>query len=173
MTVRVSTALMLALLLPLSAPSLAQEPPGTDTESRKVLEEIRAAELRMDPKARNRDVEKWLDIVTADFNEFDNYYPFLLEGHESHRATQGALDQYDRRPAPTRPGAKRISHIQVFGDVAVVSTSSVEKGDPVSGGVHQRRKFTMVWVKDGGDWKLAHCNCSWVSTPDGLAYPPW
>jgi ketosteroid isomerase-like protein len=173
MSIRGSAPLLLALLLPLSAPSAGEEPPGPDAESRRVLEEIRAAERRMDPNVRNRDVEKWLDIVTADFNEFDNYYPFLLEGHDAHRATQGALDQYDKRPAPTHPGAKRISHIQLFGDVAVVSTSSVEKGDPVSGGAQQRRKFTMVWVKDGAGWKLAHCNCSWVSTTEGLAYPPW
>lgn len=144
--------------------------------SQLALEEILTTQKGLSLEGRDNndpDGAKWGALITSDFTEFNPLWPYRLEGKAMNIALQVAYDA-NNKPAPTPPvpGATHPKPtIQLYGNVAIVSAASVRQGEPiVRGGFMQQRKTSQVWVKTGGKWQLAHCDCEWLSGPDGIPY---
>ncbi len=110
------------------------------------------------------DVSAAMKDVSDDYTEFNPGTPNRLDGKalNTRLAEANALSS-------TRLvlGEMTNPHVQVYGDVAVLSYNFVGMVKGNDGVVNSFfGKSTRVYVKEGGDWKLVHANFAPVTLPD-------
>ncbi len=111
------------------------------------------------------DVSAAMKMVANDYTEFNPDIPIRLDGKALNtRLTEAAALDSGRLVLAemTNP------HVQVYGDVAILSYNFVGMAKSGDGEVNTfLAKSTRVYVKKGRDWKLVHANFGPVTVPDG------
>ena len=110
------------------------------------------------------DVSAAMKDVADDYTEFNPGTPTRLDGKAlSTRIAEANALSSSRLVL----GEMANPHVQVYGDVAVLSYNFVGMVKGSDGEVTSFfAKSTRVYVKDGGDWKLVHANFAPVTLPD-------
>jgi len=111
------------------------------------------------------DVSAAMKVLADDYTEFNPDAPIRLDGKAliTRISEATALDSGRLVLAEmTNP------HVQVYGDVAILSYNFVGMAKSGDGEVNTfLAKSTRVYVKKGRDWKLVHANFGPVTVPDG------
>jgi hypothetical protein len=164
--------LALAALAPFAA-AAAPSAPATRAPQAMTAEETRAmaqimARLKLlGSEMRTENPQEYARLLASDYTEFDPYYPFLLAVPRGDIVRlQQVWDKYEKvRPAPR---ADKTVRLQLYGDVAIITTTSYFKGQAIPAGPLAAHKSVIVYVRQDGEWVLSHCHDGRVAGADGL-----
>ena len=111
-----------------------------------------------------KDVPASMETLADDYTEFNPGVPTRLDGKDLitrlGEATAGGSQQFVAAEMAN-------PHVQVYGDVAVLSYNFVGMTKDHNGEVDTfLAKSSRVYVKQGGDWMLVHANFGPVTVPD-------
>ncbi len=159
--------LVFAALFGLAGRGFAAESVSKEDRDAQVRAEITAQTTRLLKESRNGDTEIFAQMIAPDYAEFNPWFPFLVDPPKAVSvAMEKAWDLYDKQPKTDR--AHKIEKIQVYGDAALVTFTSVAKGAPVGGGFMTQAKFLSVYVKMNGIWVLVATHDGRRVGPDGI-----
>jgi hypothetical protein len=126
----------------ISTASQSKKASSAKPDAKVEQELIRAEEESLDAWLR-KDVRKMGELLADNYSEID------FEGKVNDRAR--ALELVANPPMKFDSIKLSDFKVSAYGDVAVVTGLSTATG-PISG----QARFTDVWVKQGGKWKLTH-----------------
>ena len=152
--------LLMALMLPLAGPVLAQRAGPTQTQA--LTDEIAAADLALFSAFFDRcDIAALKGMVTDDFEMFHDKNGYMtksgkefIAGIEQTCARQKAGTDYRARRELV-PGSLRVYPLKDYGavEVGVHRFYQLLPGKPEK--LVEVSQFTHVWKKDAGVWKMA------------------
>jgi hypothetical protein len=122
-------------------------------------------------------LDRWLQADTAaygrrfdeDATYFDTYAPARIDGRDALERHLGGIAQSMRQLLASRGKQALDRHemlrprVQQFGDVAILTYDWVAHFDADS----QAWRATVVYRRDGDDWRVAHAHWSVVQPPQG------
>ena len=140
---------------------------ASNDHDEKIRQEILGQAEREKKEARNGDSGIFANMIAEDYAEFNPFFPFLLDAPKSVSVElEKAWDAFDKLPRTDR--SHTIQKIQVYGDVALLTYTSISKGTVVGPGFMNQAKFLIVYVKRNGVWVLAFTHDGRRTGPDGL-----
>ncbi len=156
----------LALILSAVAAQAAPPPPMTPA-GKQAMEQIMAQLKKLGSDMRSTNPHEYAELLAHDYTEFDPYYPFMLNvPRDDIVALQQVWDTYEK-VSPAERATKAV-RLQLYGDVAIITTTSYYQGQAIPAGPMAAHKSMIVYVKQGGAWILSHCHDGRVAGADGL-----
>ena len=150
-----------------AASSRAADSVSTEQSDAQVRAEISGQAEKLRKESRNGDTKIFDQMIAPDYAEFNPFFPFLVDPPKSVSVEmEKAWDAYDKLPRTDR--AHKVEKIQVYGDVALLTFTSVAKGAQVTGGFMAQAKFLSVYAKMNGIWVLVFTHDGRRTGPDGL-----
>jgi len=159
---------LLAALLPTA--SIGAPPAPVDkapVDKAVVMQELLAQIHKLGTDARSADPAEYAKLLATDYTEFDPYYAFMLDlPREEIVRLQQVWDKYDKLPPMQR--AAKTTQLQVYGNVAILTTTSYHEGQAIPAGPMSNARSMIIYVKQNGQWILTHCHDGRVAGPDGI-----
>ena len=160
-------AVIVAFSSLLGRAGLAEDAGSKAARDEQVRKEILDQAAKLRKESRKGDTGAFDQMIVADYAEFNPYFPFLVDPPKSVSVeVEKGFDAFDKLPPTDR--SHRIDKIQVYGDVALLTSTAIAKGTQVTGGFMSQAKFLSVYVKMNGTWILVHSHDGRRIGPDGV-----
>jgi ketosteroid isomerase-like protein len=129
---------------------------GFGQTDKKVADEVIAITKAQWAALDQRNIADGMKNVADEYTEFNPTYSTRLDG----KALNTRLSEAEAGGSDQNVVAEMANeHVQVYGDVAVLSYNYVGSVKDKNGKIEPRRaKSTRVYVKKGGKWMLVHAN---------------
>ena len=123
-------------------------------------------------RIRALDNEERLAALNQDFTALERLWSehFLVNAPSNHiLPNRNAVLDWFRRGMTTRSSYdRRIEHVRVDGDIAIVMGEEIVT--PTANAPHAgqvvRRRFTNIWKKEGDAWRLWARHANWIAAPN-------
>ena len=127
-------------------------------------EVMAAARAQWAAQVAEESTEKIMATVADDYTEFNPNYPTRIDGKDHNMALAEA---YDKDAGKLLAGDMSNAHVQVYGDVAILSYNFMGAAQDKDGAVSPIvAKSTRVYAKKKGKWMLVHANFAPLTVSD-------